>query len=220
MYTNRRRTIVIVAIIVVIAVIVLTLGGLLLYLNTDLFKSNETLFYKYMGQTFENLKFEQNEQLVQIEELSKTVPYETKGTLTLESSANQDSSSEMLSNLNLNLESKVDISENKAYGKANLKYKNEDIVSVEYAKNNDIFAIYSSDIAKAYIGIENDNLKVLAQKLGITDTEAIPNKIEIDKDKNIYIYFNFSKLNSINENLDEFIKIEEIINENQKCKVV
>lgn len=41
------------------------------------------------------------------------------------------------------------------------------------------------------------------------------NKIEIDKDKNVYIYFNFSKLNSINENLDEFIKIEELINE--KC---
>ena len=39
------------------------------------------------------------------------------------------------------------------------------------------------------------------------------NKIEIDKDKNIYIYFNFSKLNSINENLDEFIKVEELINE-------
>ena len=36
------------------------------------------------------------------------------------------------------------------------------------------------------------------------------NKIEIDKDKNIYIYFNFSKLNSINENLDEFVKIEEL----------
>ncbi len=39
------------------------------------------------------------------------------------------------------------------------------------------------------------------------------NKIEIDKDKNVYIYFNFSKLNSIDENLDEFIKIEELINE-------
>ena len=37
------------------------------------------------------------------------------------------------------------------------------------------------------------------------------NKIEIDKDKNIYIYFNLSKLNSINENLDEFIKVEEVI---------
>ncbi|HCF35116.1 MAG TPA: hypothetical protein DER15_07385 [Clostridiales bacterium] len=38
------------------------------------------------------------------------------------------------------------------------------------------------------------------------------NKIEIDKDKNAYIFFNFSKLNSINENLDEFIKVEELIN--------
>lgn len=37
------------------------------------------------------------------------------------------------------------------------------------------------------------------------------NKIEIDKDKNIYIYFNFSKLNVINENLEELIKIEEMI---------
>ena len=39
------------------------------------------------------------------------------------------------------------------------------------------------------------------------------NKIEIDKDKNIYIYFNFSKLNSINENLNEIIKVEEILDE-------
>lgn len=46
------------------------------------------------------------------------------------------------------------------------------------------------------------------------------NKIEIDKDKNIYIYFNFSKLNSITENLEEFIKIEEIINENGKTSKV
>ncbi len=38
------------------------------------------------------------------------------------------------------------------------------------------------------------------------------NRIEIDKDKNVYIYFNFSKLNSINQNVDGFIKIEEIIN--------
>lgn len=37
------------------------------------------------------------------------------------------------------------------------------------------------------------------------------NKIEIDKDKNVYIYFNFSKLNSINENLEEVIKIEELL---------
>ena len=42
--------------------------------------------------------------------------------------------------------------------------------------------------------------------------DRLINKIEIDKDKNAYIFFNFSKLNSINENLDEFIKVEELIN--------
>ena len=39
------------------------------------------------------------------------------------------------------------------------------------------------------------------------------NKIEIDKDRNVYIFFNFSKLNSIKGKLEEFIKIEELINE-------
>lgn len=42
------------------------------------------------------------------------------------------------------------------------------------------------------------------------------NKIEIDKDKNVYIYFNFSKLESINKNMNEFIKIEELISENNQ----
>ncbi len=37
------------------------------------------------------------------------------------------------------------------------------------------------------------------------------NKIEIDKDKNVFISFNFAPLNTINENIDEFIEIDEIL---------
>ena len=37
-------------------------------------------------------------------------------------------------------------------------------------------------------------------------------KIEIDKEKNVYIHFSFSKLN--NKNSDEFIKIEELFGMN------
>lgn len=37
-------------------------------------------------------------------------------------------------------------------------------------------------------------------------------KIEIDKDKNVFISFNFAPLNVINENMDEFIEIDEFIN--------
>jgi hypothetical protein len=43
-------------------------------------------------------------------------------------------------------------------------------------------------------------------------------KIEIDKDKNVFITFNFAPLNVINENLDEFIEIESIIKQ-KICKI-
>ena len=37
------------------------------------------------------------------------------------------------------------------------------------------------------------------------------NKIEIDKEKKIYIFFNFSKLDGTEERMEEFIKIEEVM---------
>ena len=44
-------------------------------------------------------------------------------------------------------------------------------------------------------------------------------KIEIDKDKNVFITFNFAPLNTINENIDEFIEIEEILNKDNSIKL-
>lgn len=38
-------------------------------------------------------------------------------------------------------------------------------------------------------------------------------KIEIDKDKNVFISFNFAPLNTINDNIDEFIEVEKILND-------
>lgn len=38
-------------------------------------------------------------------------------------------------------------------------------------------------------------------------------RIEIDKDKNVFISFNFAPLNTINKNIDEFIEIEKILND-------
>lgn len=38
-------------------------------------------------------------------------------------------------------------------------------------------------------------------------------KIEIDKDKNVFISFNFAPLHTINENIDEFIEVEKILND-------
>ena len=53
----------------------------------------------------------------------------------------------------------------------------------------------------------------LIDKIEIDDTNIdIYYKFEIDKDKNVFISFNFSPLNTINENIDEFIEVEKILN--------
>ncbi len=64
---------------------------------------------------------------------------------------------------------------------------------------------------------ENESREVVENFLKLEQIDKIYlyrliNKIEIDKDKNVYIYFNFSRLNFMDENLDGFIKIEELLN--------
>ena len=40
-------------------------------------------------------------------------------------------------------------------------------------------------------------------------------KIEIDKDKNVFITFNFAPLNAISENIDDFAPIEQILEDRE-----
>ena len=51
---KKRRTIIIVSIILVILILIVSFA--LLYINTDMFKSNATLFTKYLGQNLDNVE--------------------------------------------------------------------------------------------------------------------------------------------------------------------
>ena len=42
-------------------------------------------------------------------------------------------------------------------------------------------------------------------------------KIEIDKDKNVFITFNFAPLNTISENIDQFVPIEQILDNKENA---
>lgn len=62
-----------------------------------------------------------------------------------------------------------------------------------------------------------------SDKINEKELYRLVNKIEIDKDKNIYIYFNFSKLDIISQNIQEFIEVDEILKskkfKKQKVKI-
>lgn len=177
MYSGRKKLIII--LVIIFLILILAIGGVFAYITTDLFKSNQSLFFKYIGQTLENVKYEENTQLSEIENLKKQKAYTVLGNLKFETGeTNTDINSNILSRMNLNIESKVNKSEQKAYTKANLLYNNQNLFTLEYANSNNIYALKSDEIVTAFLGIESENLKVLAQKLGIYDISKIPNSIK------------------------------------------
>lgn len=211
MYSSRGRRRVIIAIVVI--VLILAIGGALTfaYLTTDLFKSNQILFLKYLGQTAESFKYVENSQLSQIQNLKQEMPYTMEAALNYEpGEENQDNTSEILSDFKLNITSNVNMPEEKSYTKSELTFKDQNLFTLEYANSNNIYALKSDEVANAYLGIRNENLKVLAQKFGLEDVSMIPDAIapidlnsilEISEEEKTHIEETYMQvlLNSINK---------------------
>lgn len=81
MVTRKKRRALLISIITIFILILATVFALL-YFTTDSFKSNQTLFIKYMGKTEENYNWieETIKNIVMDEEL-KSTPYEEKSSL-------------------------------------------------------------------------------------------------------------------------------------------
>ena len=54
MYNGTKKKIIIITTIIIL-VVILAVGGVFAYITTDLFKSNQTLFFKYLGQALEDI---------------------------------------------------------------------------------------------------------------------------------------------------------------------
>lgn len=161
--------------IIILLVIALAIGGYLVYAKTDLLQSNQNLFFKYAGQALDDLKYIENEQMVAIANAKEEMPYTVTGTLTCEDTTSQNRN--ILNHMQVNLEASVNKPEEKAYGKARVVYQNQDLFTLEYANTDKIYALKSDEIVTAFVGVENENLKVLMQKLGVWNTSAIPDAI-------------------------------------------
>ncbi len=189
---------IIITVIIILCIMALAIGGFLVYATTDLFHSNQSLFFKYVGQVLGNFEYVENTQMSEIANLKEIAPYQVEGKLTYEIGEEyKDNNSQILSNMELDITSNVNKPEKKAYTKAILRHQNADLFTLEYAHTDNTYALKSDEIVTAFLGIENDNLKVLMQKLGVTDTSTIPNEIK---------GMNFNSLFSITEEEKEHIK--------------
>ena len=184
---KKKNTIIIISLVVFIVMIATTF--ILLYINTDMFKSNATLFAKYLGQSVDNVntvyqeigKSQYNELLKQnkctTETQVKVNVIEDRGT-TAENSQNS------INSLQLKIDGQVDSNNQYNYQDVQLLNQDKKVTEVEYIQNENTYGIRFSDLFNQYLLVNNENLKELLKKAGNSQEqiEKMPDTITFGDD--------------------------------------
>lgn len=211
MITKRqKKRIIIISIIVLLVMIVATF--ITLYIKTDMFKSDATLFAKYMGQNVENLddfykKIGTGSEYDELLQKSKYIN-ETKikvnhikdiGT-TLENAKSS------INQLTLNFKGQTDNSRQYNYQDIVLNKEDKKVAEIEFLQNGNTYGIKFTDLFAQYILVDNENLKELFRKIGYTEEQVanIPDTIEFKNDIKGILEFSEEEKKSIQE---KYIKI-------------
>lgn len=149
-----------------------------LYFTTDIFKTNQELFYKYTGKAIESKAFlttDENKELIQKMETEKS-----KTTMGLSINSNTSYTDyegyESTSIINYSYSSASDPENKLVKGNLGINYDGQEL-SVDFVKDGDLYGFLVKDVLNQYVAIENKNLKELAEKLGMPSDE-VPDKIE------------------------------------------
>ena len=158
MARKKRITIITIAIVLVIAIIIGILA--FLYIKTDAFKSNETLFAKYLVQNFDIIEVWENSKNTDIENLLDTNKYTSQIEGKIEYTENIGTSNEKQSssvnNVGIKITSNIDKSNNYNYSDISIGTENEKLVGLEYLNEDDKYGIRLKDIQQ-FVSIKKDD---------------------------------------------------------------
>ena len=184
MMTKKKRNLLMIgipAIIIFITIVVL----FILYLTTDMFKSNQTLFFKYLGKNTDNLlQIKEIFNDTQYSEFYNSSKYNKNSEFNINYVENYETTSEntsnSINNLKLTLDEDVDSENNYRYGKLELLNKEKSLAQIDLIKDNDTYGIGFPELIKPYLLIENEDLK---EKLGETfnfeEIDSVLDKFDI-----------------------------------------
>lgn len=169
------------------SIVCILIVGAILFLTTDIFKSNEEMFFKYFAQNMEMIEAYLQDPNKTAMDLMKSESHTINSNIELDLvSTNPDIANQTTPprNFNISYTKNADPQNNRDYSETKIKYLTKDLFTAQYAHDGDIYAvnginaITNTPLFNIYLGIENNNLKQLAQKLGIQDVSNIPNRLE------------------------------------------
>lgn len=230
----RKKRIALAIAIPSIIVIIIIITGILLYLNTDMFKSNKTLFFKYFGKNSENIKeieeiFESTEYEKNLKNNKYTDDINIKVNYTNNLQTTSEDNSNTINNVKLLIKGEEDKNNKYSYKDFKLEKdkniatntenqsssensnesnnKEQNIMEVEYIKNDNNYGIRFSDLFKQYLLVENNNLKDLFRKIGYSEQELenVPDSIEINDITLSDIKFTEDEIKQLSEKYSEII---------------
>ncbi len=166
--------------VVIAIVVILIIAGLLgvLYAKTDFFKSNKMLFYQYLSKT----KIIESEATDIIESVSQTISnnnYSSTGNINCSLAINDNTTN--INNIQNLFTIKYNSLENKnlnqSYKDYTITSNNQDLITLRYMKDGNVYALKADNIVTKYLAVENKNLKEFFTKLGVENVTNIPNSI-------------------------------------------
>ena len=197
MMPRKKRKMLIIMLIMFLIIAIISILAVL-YITTDAFKSNSTLFAKYITQNFESLgniyaEFTEND----YNELLKNNKYisdiEVKVNKTENTGTTLENANNNISMLKLKVEGQVDINNNYNYQNFKLLKNNEQVSDVRIIQDNEICGVQLADIFTQYVVANKENLKELFEELGYSSEQIsrIPDKVDINS--NFMDDFKFSE---------------------------
>ena len=191
---KTKKVIIIISIIVLLLLIIGIFTAL--YLTTDMFKSNEMLFAKYLGQNIENFDSIKNEFFIDEVKEFKEGKYSNNTEIEFNYIEDVGTSNENADNIINSLKLQIDGIESKEenynYKKMNLLKNDENLLSLEYINVNNEYGLRFSDLYKQFVIVENENLTELQNKIG-NNSETVKLPENIDFNINVQEFFSFSQ---------------------------
>ena len=178
---KKRITILVISIVLTILIILGILGYL--YMKTDMFKTKETLFAKYLMQNFENINILKIENDSEIEATLSNNKYtsEIKGTIEYTENlgtSNEDKGSK-INDVGIKINSNVDRINNYNYKDISIESGNEKIFGLEYLNQDETYGVRLNDIQE-FVSIGKNEVSDNSEEAKIYNIEKLTSKIDIN----------------------------------------
>ena len=175
----KNKKLIVTLVITILLLIVLCVGTVVaLYFTTDIFKTNEQVFWEYLSQNSQIVSILNNENVKLQNELKSQNSYTTEGDLVISTQIGVSDPAQ----INIAITSRHDINTGRNYADATLKKDDKDLLKVSYINSNNVYSVRCEDINQYYIGFRNENLKQLFMTLGMDEeqTAIIPDSIDLE----------------------------------------